>query len=192
MVRLTLKIILTVVLGGGCATVNVPEATQESESAALADQLRALSSQVDPTEARRAADVAVRYPLQLAREWRVTPPAIFNNMLVNTGIHQRGLCYQWADALTAKLMSLNLRTLELHRGVANLGGLHEHSCVVLTAPGQNFTNGIALDAWRNCGKLRWSPVLRDKCAWREVELVPSYEEELRAAAGKLAAQSSPP
>jgi hypothetical protein len=192
MARLVLKIIFAAALVCGCATVNVPEARQQSESAALADQLRDLSPQVDPVEAQRAAGAAVRYPLQLAREWHATPPAIFNNMLVNAGIHPRGLCFQWADALTVKLMTLDLRTLELHRGVADLGGSHEHSCVVLTAPGQNFTNGVALDAWRQCGKLHWSPVTQDKYVWHEVELTSRYKDELRASAGKPAAQSSQP
>ena len=173
----------------GCATVSVPETKQESESSALAGKLQALSSRINAAEAQRAADAAVRYPLQLAREWDATPPAIYNNMLVNAGIHPRGLCFQWADALTAKLMSLDLRTLEIHRGVAKLGTRREHSSVVLTAPGQDFTNGIALDAWRHCGRLNWSPVTGDKYAWQEVDLTPSYQKMLLATAKNLAAQS---
>ena len=82
-------------------------------------------------------------------------------------------------------MTLNLRTLELHRGVARLGTPHEHSCVVLTAPGQNFTNGIALDAWRNCGRLHWAVVTQDSFPWKEVELSPSYQAELQAGTHQL-------
>jgi hypothetical protein len=69
--------------------------------------------------------------------------------------------------------------------VAKRGTRREHSCVVLTATGQNFTNGIALDAWRDGGKLHWSPVLQDKYAWQEVVLPPAYAEELKVAAEKL-------
>jgi hypothetical protein len=177
--------IFALALSTGCATVKVPEAKQESEAAALAEKLRGLSPAVDANEAARAADAAVRYPLQLAQEYHATPPAIINNMLINAGLHPRGLCFQWADDLTVKLLTLHLRTLELHRGVARLGTRHEHSCVVLTAPGQDFTNGIALDAWRYCGKINFSPVTADKYAWREVELIPSYQEELNEAAEKL-------
>lgn len=176
----------------GCATVRIPEAEQRSESATLADNLCALSPQVDPAEAERAAGAAVRYPLRLAREWHATPPAVFNNVLVNAGIHPRGLCFQWADALTVKLMTLDMHTLDLHRGVADWGGRHEHSCVVVTGPGQDLARGIALDAWRHCGRLNWAPVARDKYAWREVELMPGYKDELHAAAGKLAAQAGGP
>ncbi len=181
---------LLLLLTNGCLTVRVPEAKQQTEIAALTEKLASLSAQVNPDEAQRAADAAVRYPLQLAREWHATPPAVINNVLINSGIHSRGLCFQWADDLTAKLMTLHLQTLELHRGVAHLGTKHEHSSVVLTAPGQPFNEGIALDAWRHCGRLNWSPVLTDKYPWKEVELIPSYREELRAAAEKLEVHSS--
>ena len=173
----------------GCMTVHESEPKQGRAIAALEKKICGLDPQVNPEEAHRAADAAVRYPLQLAQDWHATPPAVVNNVLINSGIHPRGLCYQWADALTAKLMTLHLRTIELHRGVAHLGTKHEHSSVVLTAPGQNFTNGIALDAWRHCGRLNFSPVLTDSFPWTEVDLIPSYREELRVAAEKLEAES---
>jgi len=177
--------VFILLLVAGCATVSVPDEKQKAEVSVLAEKLRGLSPQVDAAEAGRAAGTAVHYPLVLAREYHATPPAVINNVLINAGLHPRGLCFQWADDLTAKLMTLHLRTLELHRGVARLGTKHEHSCVVLVAPGQNFTNGIALDAWRYCGRLNWSPVLADKYAWQEVDLLPAYQEELRVAAQKL-------
>ena len=176
----------------GCTTVSLSENKQAAAAGALADQLCRLSTAVDSAEAARAADAAVRYPLVLAREYHATPPAVINNVLINAGLHPRGLCFQWADDLTVKLMTLHLRTLELHRGVARLGTKHEHSCVVLTALGQNFTNGIALDAWRYCGRLNWSPVTTDEFRWREVDLLPPYQAELRAAAVKLEQTSKQP
>lgn len=172
-------------LVAGCTTVRVPEAKQDAAVEALSVQLRSLSPAVDAREAHRAADAAVRYPLELARAWQATPPAVVNNVLINAGLHPQGLCFQWADALTEKLLTLHLRTLELHRGVAHLGTPREHSCVVLTAPGQNFTNGVALDAWRGCGRLHWSLVPRDHYPWKEVTLIPSYRAELEAAARRL-------
>jgi hypothetical protein len=171
----------------GCATAPAKKA----DRSALAQNLRDLAPTVEPAEADLAADTAFDYPRQLAGEYHVVPPAIFNNVLINLGIHSRGRCFEWADDLTVKLMTLNLRTLELHRGVARLGTKHEHSCVVLTAPGQSFTNGIALDAWRHCGRLAWSPVSQDKYPWAEVVLIPAYQTELERAAGKLAAQAQP-
>ena len=183
---------LAATLVASCSTVRVPVAKQNLEAAALAEKLCALAPIVSPSEATRAADAAVRYPLQLAQEYDATPPAVINNALINFGLHPRGLCYQWADDLTIKLLTLHLQTLELHRGVAKLGTRREHSCVVLTAPGQPFNDGIALDAWRHCGRLNWSPVLTDKYPWKEVELIPSYREELREMSKKLESKRSAP
>ncbi len=117
-----------------------------------------------------AAVTAQTYSLDLARQYRVVRPAIFHNVLVNLGVRKRGLCFQWADDLTAKLQSLNLRTLQLHRGVARLDTRREHSSVVLTSPGQPFDEGVVLDAWRHSGRIFWGDVKRDHYPWKEVEL----------------------
>lgn len=170
-----------VLLPAGCATSG--DRLQAAET--LAGQLCRLAPTVAADEAVLTASAAIEYPLELARTYRVIPPAAFNNVLINLGIHGRGLCFQWADDLTVKLMTLHLRTLELHRGVANLDTRHEHSCVVLTGIGQAFTNGMVLDAWRHCGRLTWSPVTADQFKWKEVELVPAYRAELDQAAKEL-------
>jgi hypothetical protein len=141
----------------------------------LARRLRDLSPQVDCAEATLAAETAWARSRELARQYRVVRPALLHNTLVNLGWRQRGLCFQWADDLSASLASLNLRTLTLHRGVARLGTRREHSSVVLTAPEQTFDQGIVLDAWRHSGRLHWAGVRTDKYPWKEVEVV---EEEL--------------
>ena len=147
----------------GCATSGTPED--------LANRLRALSPSVNQTEATNTAETACSYSLQLAKEYRVIRPAIFHNVLVNLGLRQRGLCFQWADDLSSKLETLHLRSLNLHRGVARLDTRREHSSVVLTAQGQPFDQGIVLDAWRHSGHLVWAGVKEDKYPWIEVEVL---------------------
>jgi hypothetical protein len=173
----------------GCATTKVTEARQQSQTIRLARQISRLAPTVNRTEAWQAADAAVRYPVQLAAEWHVTPPAGFNNFLINCHLHPHGLCYEWADALTIRLMALRLKTLEIHRGVARLGTYREHSCVVLTAIGQAFTNGIVLDAWRHGGDLYFGTVTRDQYPWHEVGLTADYQQELENAAQKMRADA---
>jgi hypothetical protein len=151
----------------GCATPATPGAAPKE----LAGRLRALSPKVDEREAVLAAETACACSLELARQYRVVRPAILHNVLVNTGLRQRGLCFQWADDLSARLKSLELRTLEVRRGVARLETRREHSSVVLTAPGQVFEQGIVLDAWRHSGRLCWCGVTKDKYPWIEVEVV---------------------
>ena len=142
----------------------------ETSAARLAELLRNLESTVDPAEARLAAATACAHSLELARAYRVVRPQALHNILVNVGLRSRGLCFHWAEDLTARLERLHLRTLEIHRGVARMGTLREHSCVVLTAVGQAFEEGVILDAWRHSGQLHASPLKQDKYPWIRVEV----------------------
>ncbi len=151
----------------GCAT---PRAT-ETSARHLAQRLCALTNTVAADEATLLAATAHSYSLELARQYRAVRPAILHNVLVNMGLRKRGLCFQWADDLYAKLQSLRLRTLDLHRAVARLDTRREHSSVVVTARGQPFEEGIVLDAWRHSGRLYWGEVKRDPHPWIEVRLV---------------------
>jgi hypothetical protein len=169
---------LCLLLLAGCATPSNPEASPNE----LAARLRGLSPSVDQREAALTAETACSYSLELAREYRVVRPAILHNVLVNWGVRKRGLCFQWADDLSAKLESLHLHTLTVRRGVARLETRREHSSVVLTAPGQAFDQGIVLDAWRHSGRLHWSPVREDKYPWIEVEVVADAEAQAQAQA----------
>ena len=148
----------------GCATPRTPGAPPDD----LAAQLRGLSPAVDPQEASLTAETACAYSLELAREYHVVRPPVLHNVLVNWGLKKRGLCFQWADDLSAKLNSLRLRTLQVRRGVARLDTRREHNSVVLTACGQPFDQGIVLDAWRHSGRLYWCPVKSDKYPWLEL------------------------
>ena len=137
-----------------------------------------------PPEATLAAETACSYSLELARQYHAVRPAIWGNVLVNFGLRKRGLCYQWADDLSAKLESLHLRTLKVRRGVARLETRREHSSVVLTAPGQAFDRGIVLDAWRHSGRLFWCPVKEDRYPWTEVEVIAAGEPRLSASSDR--------
>jgi hypothetical protein len=173
-------------LGAGFCLVGlvgcVSPQPRETSVTSLAARLQELSPLVAPDEAARAAEVAHSHSIELAGQYRVARPAILHNVFVNLGLRKRGLCFQWADDLSASLQSLGLRTLQVRRGVARWETLREHSSVVLTAPGQPFSDGIVLDAWRHSGRLYWSGVRQDKYPWIEVEVIP--EEEKRAQAGK--------
>ena len=169
--------VFLVLLLAGCATPTLPERDPNE----LAARLRELSHTVDSREAALTAETACAFSLDLARQYRVVRPAILHNVLVNLGVRQRGLCFQWADDLSAKLETLELRTLKLRRGVARLETRREHSSVVLTATGQAFDEGIVLDAWRHSGRLYWCGVKEDKYPWKEVEVIPNNEGSSQAA-----------
>ena len=140
-----------------------------SASTLLADRIAALSPEVRLKEARRLADSAYLTARQLARDYRVIGPPLFHNFLVNIGVRERGLCFQWARDLFVQLNRLPFQTLELHWGAARVGTWREHNCVVVTAKGQAFEEGIVLDAWRRSGHLFWSPIRADHYPWQEDE-----------------------
>jgi hypothetical protein len=133
----------------------------------LEQELIGLSATVDTAEARILAETAVRESGILAEEYQLVRPAVAHNLLVVFGIRERGLCYHWTGDLMKKLQSLDLKSFQLHWGVAYRGSeLREHNCVVVTAKGQSFFKGIVLDPWRNSGNLFWAQVAKDSYPWK--------------------------
>ena len=133
----------------------------------LEQELVALSAAVDKTDAQIMAATAVQESAVLAEEYRLVRPAVTHNLLVVLGIKDRGLCYHWTEDLMIRLQALDLKSLQLHWGVAYRGSeLREHNCVVITASGQRFFKGIVLDPWRNSGNLFWARVTKDSYPWK--------------------------
>lgn len=133
----------------------------------LEQVLLALCATVDKTEAMKVAETAVRESAVLAEEYQLVRPAFAHNLLVVLGFKDRGLCYHWTQDLMKRLQALDLKSLQLHWGVAYRGSeLREHNCIVVTAIGQRFFKGIVLDPWRNSGNLFWARVTKDRYPWK--------------------------
>jgi hypothetical protein len=139
----------------------------------LGEALAALDSSVAAIEAHRVAAGAHEQARQLAREYRVARPALFHNLLVNVGLKKRGLCFHWAEDLSARLQGMNLVTLEVHWAIARAGTAREHNALVVTARAQPFERGVVLDAWRHSGRLHWGRVAADRYPWQEGEWNPA-------------------
>lgn len=167
--------ILSVILAFSSAIIltgclHLPKPANQAQINALQFALISLHSHVQTNEAAQVATLAYDYPRQLASEYRLVRPPLFHNLLINIKLKQRGLCYQWAEDLAAKLQTLRLESLEIHWGVYRAGTFREHNTVVITAWNQPFTNGIVLDPWRHSGELAWASVTHDAYAWVEGEL----------------------
>jgi hypothetical protein len=144
--------------------LSAPFQVQRSDLAnaeALANQLTALSPQVDRNEAKLLADCAYATVSQLRRRYHMFGTPIFNNFLIYHGLKKRGYCYQWSEDLLIALDALRLTSLELRWGEANPGNWRENNCLVVTARGQPFRSGIMLDCWRHLGHLYFGPVASD-------------------------------
>jgi len=164
--------LLAATLISGCAGNRAAFLSPErmaSNVDALRHELAALGPGTDQAEAGMVAETAVTYSSRLAEEYRVVPPARLHNLLIQVGIKDRGLCYHWTEDLMKRLQALNLRTYQLHWGVAHQGSdLQEHNSVVITANGQPFETGLLLDPWRNSGDLYWAVVYTDSYPWQEL------------------------
>src|SRR4029434_9368004 len=66
------------------------------------DAIVALAPDVDPGEAELVSVTAHTTARNLAREWRVVPPCIFQNFLIHIGARQRGFCFHWAYGIRAR------------------------------------------------------------------------------------------
>jgi hypothetical protein len=133
----------------------------------LEKELAALSRTTDTAEALRVAETALRESAVLAEEYQLIRPAAAHNLMVVLGIKERGLCYHWTADLMKRLQALQLKSFQLYWGVAHRGSeLREHNCVVITARGQDFFQGIVLDPWRNSGQLYWARIAKDSYPWK--------------------------
>lgn len=129
--------------------------------------LVALAPDVDPGEAWSVSVTAHTVSRSLAREYGVVWCAGFQNLLINMGKRQRGICADYTHDIGERLRELRLKTLVLHWGSAYAKTPAENNCLVVTARNQPFEQGIIMDGWRSAGKLFWCPVKTD-IAYRRV------------------------
>lgn len=139
---------------------------QEDSIKALSKAIAELDPSVDPREAQEVAYQSVVYPMHLSNEYQLVWPPSLQNVFVNTGSKQRGLCFQWATDMLIHLRKMNNQTLDFHWAIAKRGTRHEHNSAVVTAKGKPLETGILLDPWRGSGNLYWLPVTEDpKYQW---------------------------
>ncbi|WP_170418978.1 hypothetical protein [Ruegeria atlantica] len=157
--------ILALILSG-CATTQPVAGYSELDE--LAQAIKDLGPEVDPAEAQKAASIAYTYSQQLKREWNVSDPAIIHNAKVINGFREKGLCNDWAQAMTRRLQQENFRTLDVHWATSPPTAFRIiHHSAAISAKGDSMYDGIILDPWRNSGVLFWDQVREDtRYNWR--------------------------
>src|SRR5436305_14233221 len=138
------RIISLAVVASFCADLAAQLSPRDTLRAhVLSDRIGALGPRVRPDEARRVAECAYSTAQRLRRKYgTVWGPPSLNNVLVNTGLRKRGLCFQWAEDLLEQLDTLKLATLDLHWAEAYAGTWREHNVVVVTAKNRPMHDGI--------------------------------------------------
>ncbi len=178
MIRLACFALLFGVLAA-CATV---PPTRHNDPAGLATAIAALGPGVDPAEARRAAQIAQSYALQLASEYQITDPPLIHNYKVHRGEKPRGICNHFTEDILARLRQEQFQTLTLHWATSPTTLMNPvHHAPAISAKGAPVEDGIILDAWRDGGRLYWSPVTEDPTyAWQDLNDVQELLQARRA------------
>lgn len=135
---------------------------------ALKNDLLSLHNLINPAEAEKIAKEALTTSAYLTETYNPVWPPFLNNLLINLGFKERGLCFHWTMDMINNMLALKLTTYQLHWGVAHCGSdLWEHNSLVITAKGQAFEEGIVMDPWRKSGDLYWTKITKDSYPWQK-------------------------
>ena len=133
----------------------------------LSEVLQAIDRKIPTNESRRLSRDLYDYTSVLVRNYRLTWPPQWHNFLVNIGLREKGLCYNFSDALYLHLKQAAYPHFDFHLAVAHRGDyFREHNALVVIAKDGRVENGVIIDAWRHSGKLFYTPFNRDpKYRW---------------------------
>ena len=160
MSRHLFKSLFFVFLLSGCS-VTTPVVTQK-KTEQLSLLLGSLDASIPKHEANRLAVDILRETNRLTQAFELTSPPLFHNFLVNAGLREKGLCYQWSDALYDHLSKRDYPSFSFHLFGANIGEYFtEHNTLVVTKKGEASQEGIVIDPWRNSGELYFSTIKED-------------------------------
>ncbi len=159
-------LILTIwLLFSGCSLLPLSKPSHvalENKINQLSKMLVDLNETIDLNEAQSLSRISVMYAQKLAHKYDVVSPPLWHNTLVNVGVKERGLCYEWSEDLLIKLFKKKYATLQFYTVGANIGGYFEHNALAVSAKKGNYRKSILLDAWRGSGDLYFIKLEKDK------------------------------
>jgi hypothetical protein len=130
--------------------------------------LLSLGSEIDRKEAKDLAKSSIDYSFKLSKSYNVVSSPWLQNALVNVGIKERGLCYEWAEDLLYFLVKKDYKTFTFHTVTANEKYMNQHNALSVSKKGESIEHSIILDAWRNSGRLYFMDLKEDsKYKWKE-------------------------
>ena len=152
-------LILSFFLAGCIVTAPSVSQTKVTQLSLL---FQSLDSNITQNEAMQLSKDIFHKTQQLTKEFELTSPPQFHNLLVTVGVREKGLCYHWSDALYDYLSQKQYASFEFHLVGANIGEyFYEHNALVVVAKGGKVEEGIIIDPWRDSGELYFSKVKDD-------------------------------
>jgi hypothetical protein len=164
----TIRVVLFALVFVACGVKQPSVEVIDKRVVELQSLMVGLTPHVRQDEAFDLSQRSINYALVLSQKYHAISAPWIQNTLVNVGLKERGLCYEWAEDLLRYLVQRNYQTLELHAISANVGYLNEHNALAVSAKGEGIAKSIVLDAWRNAGNLYFKKISEDKkYDWRE-------------------------
>jgi hypothetical protein len=120
---------------------------------------------ISGAEADRLAKKIVAEIYRISQEYRIVMTAMFQNFLVNIGMKDKGHCYHYVGDLLDVVKQDAWQEFDIYWGAANQGNFRENNALVVTAKGEPFEEGLAIDAWRAAGRPYWHAVKGDRYPW---------------------------
>jgi len=129
----------------------------------LAQKLEKLNPHASSFESYRLSFSIYQKTTQLNRKFKRTTTPKIHNFLVNIGLKEKGLCYDFSDALYSYLKKQNYPHFRFHFVVSNRGEyLFEHNALVISCPQKKILEGLLIDAWRDSHHLYVVEIEKDK------------------------------
>jgi len=142
--------------------VTAIDSTVQFKIVQLTGAIMNLGPDIDKREANFVAREAVLYSMHLANVYKLVSPPNSQNVLVNTGQREKGLCYHFARDMSDQIVKgRTFNTLTLKRTVSFQGKALEHNVLTVAAKGKGVNDAIILDAWRDSAKLYWVKTVDD-------------------------------
>jgi len=108
---LIIKVLLFALFFVGCSVKTPPVEVLNKEVRELQGLMMLLGPQVRQEEAFDLAQRSIHYSLKLSKQYHAISSPWIQNTLVNLGLKERGLCYEWAEDLLRYLVQKKYQTL---------------------------------------------------------------------------------
>jgi len=150
-----------------CSSVSLREEETSKRVDLLTQEFMSLSSDMSLQDSQQVSQLLIDTTQQLAKKYKMIATPRMNNILINLGFRDRGLCCHWAEDLHLSLREIQIESLRFDWLASNLGkNLQEHSAIVIYATDSSWEDGIVYDPWRKSGMPFWTKVSKDSYAWK--------------------------
>jgi len=127
----------------GCTKQTILEKQDEF----LSQKLISLDKSINKKQALEISYKILKASKDIKDEFQPVSYPWINNTLVNLGIKQKGLCWEWRDEFYRRLEG-QVEPFGMQKVVANKGMLSEHNAIVLISKSSDIQNSILIDLWR--------------------------------------------